>query len=228
MNNLFQLAIRRYVVLFAAVIIFSNAQNIFSNPPSILPVSPNNSPSLISWRAPLTTPAPITSCFGPRKLLNRFKDFHHGVDFGSPRKTPVKAIHYGQVVWRGFVGCSGNIMVVEHEVEKDNWVLVVYRHLEKFKLKVGSRVWPGRVLALSGASGKKITITQKLATRGCVVGPHLHMEIHRPRPGVSHGEVVKILKKTRGKFAGSTAPVDPAEFVPVVRSTCSPASIPQA
>lgn len=86
---------------------------------------------------------------------------HQGVDYAAPAGTPVKAAGDGKVIFRGWKGGYGNVLIVQHGGN----ITTLYGHLSRFagQAQYGSRVRQGDVIAFVGATG--------LAT-----APHLHYE----------------------------------------------------
>ena len=113
-------------------------------------------------RAPLDF-AYISSHFNPNRMhpiLHKIKA-HNGVDYAAKRNTPVKASGDGVISFIGRQSGYGRTVEIKHGGN----IKTLYAHLERFntKLKVGSKVKQGEIIAFVGDSG--------LAT-----GPHLHFE----------------------------------------------------
>ncbi|MGR3279918.1 M23 family metallopeptidase, partial [Acaryochloris marina NIES-2412] len=116
-------------------------------------------------------PSTITSPYGPRSLGG----FHHGIDYGLPRGTPIKAADGGVVLdvetqcplegyYKSPCGDGyGNLVFVKHSSR----YVTVYGHLSETNLKIGDTVTKGQTVGLSGNSGS-------------TTGPHLHFEIRDP------------------------------------------------
>lgn len=105
----------------------------------------------------------ITSSFGMRTHpITKKRSFHCGIDIGAVTGTPIKASYTGKVIYSGWKGGYGNMIVIEHK----NKYITVYAHLSKLLKKKGDYVKTGDVIALSGATGT-------------VTGPHLHFEIRK-------------------------------------------------
>ena len=182
---------------------------------------PNPDPvqSLATWSLPVRASIPITSCFGPRLLLGKFSGFHEGVDFGARLRTPVRAVASGRVIWEGFEGCSGRSIVIEHHPLPGNKVIFsIYRHLKGYAVKRGQSVKSGQIVAYSGASGKKLKIGQNEERRGCVMGPHLHLEFVELKAGAEKRDVEKTLRT--GHLGDQTSYLDPGLFLASVREEC--------
>ncbi len=120
----------------------------------------------------LRSPMPysrVTSRFSNRRfhpVLGVFRP-HHGVDYGAPTGTPVRATASGTVIFAGWDGGGGKTVKVRHP----NEYLTGYLHLSRFAdgIRAGARVAQGEVIGFVGSTG--------LAT-----GPHLDYRIqHRGR-----------------------------------------------
>ena len=113
-------------------------------------------------RAPLDF-AYISSHFNPNRMhpiLHRIKA-HNGVDYAAKRNTPVKASGDGLISFLGRQSGYGRTIEIKHGGN----IKTLYAHLERFntKLKVGSKVKQGEIIAFVGDSGQ-------------ATGPHLHFE----------------------------------------------------
>ena len=113
-------------------------------------------------RAPLDF-AYISSHFNPNRMhpiLHKIKA-HNGVDYAAKRNTPVKASGDGVISFIGRQSGYGRTDEIKHGGN----IKTLYAHLERFntKLKVGSKVKQGEIIAFVGDSGQ-------------ATGPHLHFE----------------------------------------------------
>ena len=114
---------------------------------------------VLTW--PLS--GPVTSGFGYRKdPFSGNKRFHCGMDIGAEIGTPVKAAGNGKVIFSGWKGAYGYLVVIAHE---KNYI-TVYAHNSKNLVKKGETIKKGEVVALSGNTG-------------AVTGAHLHFEIRK-------------------------------------------------
>lgn len=125
----------------------------------------------------------ISSHYGWRiHPIAKTQRMHTGIDYAVPIGTAVKAAQYGKVVFAGYQGGYGNLLVIKH----NSTYRTVYAHLDKFKVKTGDWVNQGDVVAYSGNTG--------LST-----GPHLHYEIRKnglsvnPLTGESSSEHLLVL-----------------------------------
>ena len=93
-------------------------------------------------------------------ILHKIKA-HNGVDYAARRNTPVKASGDGVISFIGRQSGYGRTVEIKHGGN----IKTLYAHLERFntKLKVGSKVKQGEIIAFVGDSGQ-------------ATGPHLHFE----------------------------------------------------
>ena len=83
---------------------------------------------------------------------------HYGIDYGSPKGSPVYAVAKGKVVVSGYDQYSGNKIAIRHV---DNSVSY-YMHLSSRGVGVGAQVTGGQVIGRVGSTGRS-------------TGPHLHL-----------------------------------------------------
>ncbi len=98
---------------------------------------------------------PITSPFGMR-----WGRMHEGLDIGVGYGTPIHAAAAGVVVWAGWEGGYGNLVVVDH----GGGLSTAYGHQERIAVSYGQQVAQGEVLGYVGCTGH-------------CFGPHLHFEV---------------------------------------------------
>ncbi len=107
--------------------------------------------------------ARISSGFGFRKHpILGYSKLHKGIDFAAPMGTPIFAAGNGTITFMGPHGGYGNFVTIKHNVDYQTQ----YGHASKFnkKLRVGSKIKQGEVVAYVGSTGRS-------------TGPHLHYEI---------------------------------------------------
>ena len=113
---------------------------------------------------PLTAPLDqfrITSTFGSRRdPVNRRKSSHYGLDLAAPIHTPILSTAPGKVVFAGWKGRYGRVIVINH----GHGIRTRYAHLRKILVKVGQEVSHREKIGLLGSSGRS-------------TGPHVHYEI---------------------------------------------------
>ena len=89
---------------------------------------------------------------------------HEGIDISAQRGTLVHAAEAGRVIYSGWLGSYGRVVIVKHV---GDWS-TVYAHNQKNRVEEGDFVERGDVLAEVGASGN-------------ASGPHCHFEVRRDR-----------------------------------------------
>lgn len=105
--------------------------------------------------------ARITSPFGPRRHpIFGVRSMHSGIDLAAPRGTPIKASEGGMVIYAGWYGGYGKVVIVDHS----KGFSTLYAHLDSIAVRVGERVNQGRVVGHEGCTGYS-------------TGPHLHFEV---------------------------------------------------
>ncbi|KXX63642.1 M23 family metallopeptidase [Marichromatium gracile] len=103
----------------------------------------------------------ITSNFGYRiHPTRKVRLFHSGVDFASPRGTPIAAAADGVVEFSGRRNGYGWVVDIRHM----DGLITRYAHNSKNLVEVGQMVRRGQKIATVGSSG--------VAT-----GPHVHFEV---------------------------------------------------
>jgi murein DD-endopeptidase MepM/ murein hydrolase activator NlpD len=106
----------------------------------------------------------ITSPFGWRiHPLKGVRDFHAGVDYGSPFGAAVYAVADGKVVVSGYDPYSGNKIAVQHADRSSSW----YLHLSARGVRAGQMVNARQVIGRVGSTGRS-------------TGPHLHFGFKQP------------------------------------------------
>lgn len=89
---------------------------------------------------------------------------HEGIDVAARPGTPVHAAEAGRVIYSGWMGDYGRVVIVKHAGHYSS----VYAHNRSNRVRRGTFVEKGDVLAEVGKSGN-------------ATGPHLHFEIRRDR-----------------------------------------------
>ena len=118
----------------------------------------------------------INSPFGWRTHpVTRRRDFHTGIDIKANRNDPIKAAGSGHVVYSGWMGGYGKVLVIEHS----NGQSTLYAHCSTLLFGKGANVSSGQLIA-------------KIGTTGRSTGPHLHFEV---RNGSSPVNPIKYLSR---------------------------------
>ena len=107
--------------------------------------------------------ARISSPFGPRRHpIFGVRSMHSGIDLAAPRGTPIKSSEGGVVIYSGWYGGYGKVVIVDH----GKGFSTLYAHLDKIAVSVGEKLRQGDVVGYEGATGY-------------ATGPHLHFEVRQ-------------------------------------------------
>jgi murein DD-endopeptidase MepM/ murein hydrolase activator NlpD len=98
---------------------------------------------------------PVTSGFGMR-----WGRMHEGIDIGAASGTPIHAAAGGTVIYAGWMGGYGNLVVIDHH----NSLATAYGHQSSIATSVGASVAQGQTVGYVGCTGH-------------CFGPHLHFEV---------------------------------------------------
>lgn len=105
--------------------------------------------------------APITSPFGTRRHpIFGVRKFHSGVDLAGPNHTAIKASDSGNVLYTGWYGGYGKVVIVSHGSN----ISTLYAHMAQTAVSQGQNVKKGDVLGYEGSTGFS-------------TGPHVHFEV---------------------------------------------------
>jgi murein DD-endopeptidase MepM/ murein hydrolase activator NlpD len=99
--------------------------------------------------------APITSPFGWR-----WGRMHEGIDLGASYGTPISAAAAGVVIYAGWEGGYGNLVVIDH----GGGLATAYGHQSQIAVSTGQSVAQGQIIGYVGSTGHS-------------TGPHLHFEV---------------------------------------------------
>lgn len=107
----------------------------------------------------------ITSPFGWRRhpIFNS-RSFHSGVDIGGPFNGNVRASNAGKVIYAGWYGGYGKVVIVDHGQVSGVPTTTLYAHLNSSRVSPGEYVSKGQVVGQEG-------------TTGYSTGPHVHFEV---------------------------------------------------
>jgi murein DD-endopeptidase MepM/ murein hydrolase activator NlpD len=115
------------------------------------PIVPPSGSGILGW--PVS--GPVVSGFGMR-----WGRMHEGVDIICASGTPVRAAAAGTVIYAGWLGGYGNLVVVDH----GGGLSTAYAHNSSFAASVGQSVAAGEVISYAGSTGDSS-------------GPHVHFEV---------------------------------------------------
>ena len=107
----------------------------------------------------------ITSPFGYRThpIFNS-RTFHSGVDIGGPYRGSIHASNSGKVIYTGWYGGYGKVVIIDHGTINGSPTSTLYAHMDAIKVSNGAYVTKGQVIGLEG-------------TTGYSTGPHVHFEV---------------------------------------------------
>jgi murein DD-endopeptidase MepM/ murein hydrolase activator NlpD len=123
-----------------------------SSSPSVTYSSSDGTPSASGFVWPVG--GPVVSPFGWR-----WGRMHEGIDIAAGYGTPIAAAAAGTVIYAGWMGGYGNLIIVDH----GGGIATAYAHQSSFAVGGGS-VAQGQTLGYVGCTGH-------------CYGPHLHFEV---------------------------------------------------
>ena len=107
----------------------------------------------------------ITSPFGWRTHpIFKSRTFHSGVDIGGPNLGSIRASNSGKVIYSGWYGGYGKVVIIDHGSVNGHPTTTLYAHMSSTKVSAGQSVTKGQVIGLEG-------------TTGYSTGPHCHFEV---------------------------------------------------
>ena len=107
----------------------------------------------------------VTSPYGYRTHpIFKKRIFHSGVDLGSPAGTPIKAANSGKVIFVGWYGGYGKVVILDHGTVNGKPTTTLYAHMDSIAVSNGQYVTKGQTLGYEG-------------TTGYSTGPHCHFEV---------------------------------------------------
>lgn len=105
----------------------------------------------------------LTSRFGLRRHpIFRIRQIHQGLDIAAARGTPVRAASGGVVLFAGWYGGYGKLVIIDH----GQGTSTLYGHLSAILVTPGRQVPQGHVIGRVGSTGYS-------------TGPHLHFEVRQ-------------------------------------------------
>lgn len=109
--------------------------------------------------------ARISSPYGARiHPIFKTRIFHTGIDYAVPMGTPIKAANAGKVIYSGWYGGYGKVVIIDHGNCTGKPTTTLYAHMSKQNVSVGDNVVRGQVIGYVGSTGYS-------------TGPHLHFEV---------------------------------------------------
>ncbi len=108
---------------------------------------------------------PITSPFGWRvHPIFKSRTFHSGIDIGGRNGSSIKASNAGRVIYAGWYGGYGKVVIIDHGRYNGSPTTTLYAHLSSYRVSPGDTVTRGQVIGNEGSTGYS-------------TGPHLHFEV---------------------------------------------------
>lgn len=130
-----------------------------------------------------TTITRISSVFGYRvHPITGVRTKHMGVDIPGILNTPVYAARKGKVIFAGYSGGYGNLVIVRH----DKGYTTYYGHLNSITTRAGATVGVGVMIGRMGSTGRS-------------TGSHLHFEVRRNGVALNPADFIPIKKFLRGR-----------------------------
>ncbi|OEJ13223.1 metalloendopeptidase [Brachyspira hampsonii] len=130
-----------------------------------------------------TTITRISSVFGYRvHPITGVRTKHMGVDIPGRLNTPVYAARKGKVIFAGYSGGYGNLVIVRH----DKGYTTYYGHLNSITTRAGATVGVGVMIGRMGSTGRS-------------TGSHLHFEVRRNGVALNPADFIPIKKFLRGR-----------------------------
>ena len=107
----------------------------------------------------------ITSPFGYRThpIFNS-RTFHSGIDIGGQYRGEVRASNSGKVIYTGWYGGYGKVVIIDHGIVNGKPTTTLYAHLDSISTSNGAYVNKGQTVGREG-------------TTGYSTGPHCHFEV---------------------------------------------------
>jgi len=108
---------------------------------------------------------PITSPYGWRvHPIFKSRTFHSGIDIGGASNGAVQASNAGKVIYAGWYGGYGKVVIIDHGTYNGEKITTLYAHLNSWNVNVGQYVSRGQIVGREGSTGYS-------------TGPHLHFEV---------------------------------------------------
>lgn len=107
----------------------------------------------------------ITSPFGWRRHpIFGTRSFHTGVDIAAAYGSPIHAANSGNVIYTGWYGGYGKVVIINHGQYKGTGTATLYAHMSSCAVSSGQSIHQGQVIGYEG-------------TTGYSTGPHVHFEV---------------------------------------------------
>ena len=90
--------------------------------------------------------------------------FHSGIDIGGPNGGAIKASNDGRVIFSGWYGGYGKVVILDHGVINGQPITTLYAHMSSILVSNGQNVTKGQTIGREGSTGYS-------------TGPHCHFEV---------------------------------------------------
>lgn len=108
---------------------------------------------------------PITSPFGYRiHPIFKSRIFHSGIDIAGPNGGAIKASNDGKVIYSGWYGGYGKVVILDHGIVNGKPITTLYGHMSAINVSNGQYVKKGQTVGREGSTGYS-------------TGPHCHFEV---------------------------------------------------
>ncbi len=108
---------------------------------------------------------PITSPFGYRvHPIFKRTIYHSGIDIGGINGGKIRASNSGKVIYSGWYGGYGKVVIIDHGVINGKAISTLYAHMSGYTVSAGQNVLKGQVVGYEGSTGYS-------------TGPHCHFEV---------------------------------------------------
>lgn len=108
---------------------------------------------------------PITSPFGWRTHpIFKSRIFHSGIDIAGPNGGAIRASNDGKVIYAGWYGGYGKVVILDHGVINGKPITTLYGHMSAVNVSNGQFVKKGQTVGREGSTGYS-------------TGPHCHFEV---------------------------------------------------
>ena len=107
----------------------------------------------------------ISSPFGWRTHpIFKSRIFHSGIDIAGPNGGAIKASNDGKVIYSGWYGGYGKVVILDHGVINGQPITTLYAHMSSITVSNGQFVKKGQTVGREGSTGYS-------------TGPHCHFEV---------------------------------------------------
>ena len=107
----------------------------------------------------------ISSPFGWRTHpIFKSRIFHSGIDIAGPNGGAIKASNDGKVIFSGWYGGYGKVVILDHGVINGQPITTLYAHMSAITVSNGQSVKKGQTIGREGSTGYS-------------TGPHCHFEV---------------------------------------------------